>query len=138
MKKIILYGLVGGVIMLAAGMITSQVFHALIPSLTTEFENRSLFRASTDPIMFLYFLHPFFLGVALAWLWSKAKSIIPAESDTRKGIRFGLSIWFALTLPGMLISYASFPISLMMIASWTIGTLVQLCCVGIFFSKVLK
>lgn len=138
MKKILLIGLLGGVVLLAVGMLTSAAFHAAYPSLKTEIENPVLFRAYTDPLMSLYFVHPFLMSIILAWIWTRIKSVIVSDSEYKKGIHFGLVFWCASSLPGMLISYASFPLSLMMIVSWTTSSLLEMLCLGVLFSKTLK
>jgi hypothetical protein len=51
MKKIILFGLLGGALVLGIGMLTGQLYQILIPSIVTEFENQSLFRSWNDPIV---------------------------------------------------------------------------------------
>lgn len=138
MKKMILIGLLGGVIILATGVLTGQIYQALSPSIKTEFENTNLFRSWNDPIMSLYFIHPFLMSLMLAWVWTKVKGVISADTDLKKGLQFGFIVWMTATLPGMLISYASFPISLLMITNWTVSALVELICIGILFSKTLK
>ncbi|GCC50378.1 hypothetical protein SanaruYs_05930 [Chryseotalea sanaruensis] len=138
MKKIILIGLAGGILVLVIGMLTGKIYEVLAPSIKTEFQNTNLFRPWIDPIMSLYFVHPFLLGIILAWVWSKVNPVISADTDLKKGLWFGLFVWMAATLPGMLISYASFPISLLMIIAWTISALLELLCLGILFSKTLK
>lgn len=138
MKKPVVAGLIGGLIMLAAGMLVSNVFQMLIPSLKAEFENTNLFRSWTDPLMLLYFVHPFFMGLILAWIWSKTKILFPAAgSAVSNGLRFGMLYWIT-NLPGMVISYSSFPLSFAMISEWTISNLVEGLCVGIFLAKVMK
>jgi hypothetical protein len=138
MKKIVIVGLLGGLIMLAIGMLTSPIFQALAPSLKTEYENPSLFRPWSDPLMSLYFVHPFLLSIILAWIWSRVRTIFMTESNTEKGLLFGLIVWVATSIPGMLMSYASFPISLPMILSWTTSGFLELIGLGFFFSKTLK
>ena len=138
MKKIILVGLLGGALMLIVGMLTGQLYQNFFPSIKTEFENINLFRAWSDPMMSLFFVHPFLLGIILAWVWTKVNAVIIADTDSMKGIYFGLAVWRMSTVPGMLISYSSFPISLTMIMSWTVSGLVELICLGLLFSKTLK
>ena len=69
MKKIILGGLLTGLAMLIAGMIAGQLVNLLMPSLQTQYANPCLFRPWADWHMNLYFLHPFAVGLALAWIW---------------------------------------------------------------------
>jgi hypothetical protein len=138
MKRIIVMGLLGGAIMLAIAMLLNPFFQALAPSLKAEYENPRLFRPWSDPLMSLYFVHPFLLGIILAWIWSRVRPLFTTGSDTRKGILFGFIVWIATSIPGMLMSYASFPISPLMILSWTTGGFFELICIGFFFSKTLK
>jgi hypothetical protein len=138
MKKTLWIGLLGGMIMLVAGMITGFIFQTLVPSLKTEYENPLLFRPWSEPLMSLYFLHPFLLGLILAWIWDKLYSVSPEVSGTARGIYFALTFWVASSLPGMLISYASFQLSFLMVANWTLSGLVELICLGILFGKTLS
>jgi hypothetical protein len=138
MKKIVLIGLLGGLAILALGMASSQVFHMLAPSLKTEFENPNLFRPWSDPLMLLFFVHPFLLGIILAWVWSKVNTVVTGDTDVTKGVNFGVAVWLVATVPGMLISYSSFPISFLMILSWTSSAFMELIIMGILFAKTLK
>ena len=136
MKKII-SGLLAGAAMLILGMLIGQVFQNLAPSLKAEYENPNLFRPWSDPIMSLYFFEPFVLGVILAWIWSLTKDIIKGENLTQKGFYFGLIYW-ATTIPGMIMSYSSFPLSITIVLSWSITGIFQSLCAGFIFSKMLK
>ncbi|MDH4298530.1 MAG: hypothetical protein OEV74_19820 [Cyclobacteriaceae bacterium] len=138
MKKVITFGLLGGLIMLAVGMLISQLFLMVAPSLKVEYENPNLFRPWSDPIMLLYSVHPFLSGTVLAWIWQKTKALFSSEASLTKGIRFGFTFWIAATIPGMLISYSSFPVSFLMITTWSISVLLQLLCLGLLFARTLK
>lgn len=61
MKKIVWPGIIAGVIMLITGMGLSYLLHAIFPSLIVEYNNTSVFRPWTDPLMSIYFVHPFVL-----------------------------------------------------------------------------
>ncbi len=75
MKKVITFGLLGRLIMLAVGLLMSQLFLMMAPALKTEYENPNLFRPWSDPVMLLYFVHPFLLGTCLAWVWRQTNII---------------------------------------------------------------
>lgn len=123
--------------MLLVGLAVDSVFKAVIPSIADEYESSGLFRPWSDPIMSLYFLYPFLVGLILAWVWSKVKGIFVSTGGWNTGVRFGLVYWL-VTLPGMLISYASFPLSLTMVLVWTISGLLQALVAGILFAKYLR
>ncbi|HET6990764.1 MAG TPA: hypothetical protein VFJ43_05545, partial [Bacteroidia bacterium] len=123
--------------MLIIGMLFGNIFQATCPSLRTEFENANLFRPWSDPLMLLYFVHPFLSGIILALVWNKTKVLFTGTSAIINGLCFGLIYWI-FTIPGMIISYASFPVSFMMISDWTVSNLFEGLCVGILLSKTIK
>ena len=106
MKKILGLGLLVGLINLILGLALSQ---------------------------FSYFVCPFLVGLILAWLWAKTKGLFKG-SYFRRGFSFGLIYWL-ISIPGMVISYSSFPISLAMVFSWTLSGLVQYLAGGFILAK---
>lgn len=131
-------GLLGGLIILVIGMISSRVFEFVAPSIGAEYQNPGMFRSWSDPLMLLFFVHPFLLGLVLAWVWSNCKGLLKDGTDVMKGANFGAVIWLMSTVPGMLITYSSFAISLLMVFSWTVNSLIELVAVGVFFARTLK
>lgn len=109
--------------MLATGLLVGQVFNVLIPSLTEEYKNENLFRAWTDPVMSLYFVHPFVLGLIMAWIWSYIRPLLPGRPASA-GLVFGL-IYMVTIIPGMLMSFSSFPLSAAMVISWLVSGLAE-------------
>lgn len=137
MKKTILFGLLAGVIMLALSTLLGSVFHVMTPALKAEYENANLFRSWSDPLMLLMFVQPFLVGIILAWIWQKTKGLFVGTKLWKNGLCFGVIYWVT-TLPGMVISYSSFPISLLMITNWTVSNLVAGLCAGFLFSQTMK
>lgn len=138
MKKVFLPGLVAGIAMLIVSMLVNQFVNMFVPSVAAEYVNPALFRPWSDPLMSLFFLHPFVLGFILAWVWNKVKTLFIAGSVWQKGARFGLVVWLVASIPGMLISYSSFPVSLAMISSWLISGLISVVVAGCIFAKMNK
>lgn len=133
MKKILGLGLSVGLINLILGLALSRFFYYIWPSLNAEYQNTSLFRPWSDPLMSIYFVYPFLLGLILAWLWEKAKNLFRGNY-IRQGFSFGFIYWL-LTIPGMIISYSSFPISFIMVFSWTLNNLILALVAGIILTK---
>lgn len=126
MKKFILPSLTAGIAMVITSFVVGQVFNSVIfPSLTSEYQNPALFRPWSDPIMSLFFLYPFALGLILAFVWSKTKQLFTGKNIYEKAARFGATYWLLTNITGMLISYSTFPVSLMMVISWSLSSLVQ-------------
>lgn len=132
MKKIILSGIAAGVVIFVASMGVSSIFGMIFPSLGSEYMTKGLFRPWSDPVMSLYFIYPFVMGLLLAWFWNKTKKV------WKTGIDFGISFWFVASIPGMLITYSSFPLSLMIVISWSVGGLVGILGSGMVLEKLNK
>jgi len=134
MKKIILSGLLTGLILFLASQVVSKIFGIIFPSINAEYQNANLFRPFSDPLMLLFFLHPFLLGIILAWLWDKTKNIF--GENIKGGINFGITYWIVSTIPGMFATYSSMPYSLEIVASWTVANLVEAVLAGIILVKL--
>ena len=123
-KKIVFPGLVAGVVALVVGMIVSTLISLALPALTAQYQNPGLFRPWSDPKMSIYFAYPFLLGLGLAYVWDKVKGSVPGNIWQRAwAIMIGILV--VSTIPGMTISYSSFPVSVLMILSWTAVGLVS-------------
>ena len=137
MRKILINGLFAGSIILIVGMISGQVFQLLVPSLVDEYGNEKIFRPWSDPIMSGMYLQPFLSGIILAWIWTKTQTLFTQINYWERGANFGL-IYCLISLPGMLISFTSFQVSLIMIISWTVGILIEGICAGLLFAKFMR
>ena len=124
MKKIIIPGVVVGIAMAVVMILFSLAAGALFPSLQVEYKNANLFRPWSDPLMSLMFAEPIILGLILAWIWDKLKGAVKGNTAGKKAINFALTYWI-ITIPGMAMSWSTFPISLTMVLSWWISSLVQ-------------
>jgi len=136
-KKVVVPGLIAGVLMLLAGLVLSRVFGIISPSINAEYLNPALFRPWSDPIMSLYFLYPFILGIILAWYWDMTKHLVKGKTAFEKAYKFGLVYWLIAGLPGMFITYSSFQVSLAMVLAWSISGLVNAVIAGFVFAKKL-
>ncbi len=137
MKKIILPGLVAGIVLLVFSIGLSILASFLLPGLSAQYQT-SVFRPWDDPRMWLYFLYPFAIGLVLSWVWNQTKSLVKAPTPYKRGIKFGLAAFFVITIPGMLITYSCFNISLLMILTWTVSGLLDGIISGLIFSKMNK
>lgn len=136
MKKIILSGLIVGAANLILGMLVSYIF-MIFPAVIKDYTDTNLMRPWADPIMSLFFVYPFVLGIILAWAWNKSKSLFKGTPVDR-GAKFGFAVFLISTVPGMLISYSSFPLSIITIISWTVSGLFCPVAAGIILAKLNK
>lgn len=137
MKKAILFGLLTGILLLAVGMGLSQLLNALFPQLVTEYANVAIYRPWDDPKMSLFFIYPFLVAILLAFAWMKHKTAFQG-SALKKGLKFGLVYFVIAIIPGMLMSYSSFQVSALMVASWTLSGLLYGVIAGLIYAKWLK
>lgn len=130
MKKIIWPGLLLGLIMLVIGIVINYLF-MLIPSVSADYSS-VIMRSWQDPLMMLFFLYPFVLGIVFATLWNITK-----KSWTGwRGCKFGWMLFFLTTFPGMWITYTSFNLSFLTILSWTVSGLINAKIAGFLLAKL--
>lgn len=137
MKKKIYLGLAAGVALLALMMPISWLLNLVLP-IQGEYSNpNGIFRPLNDPLMSLMFVYPFVIGMALSWLWAGVNKSMKGGMIA-KGLQFGFGYWLIATIPGMFITYSSFDVSWMMIATWTISGLIDAMIAGLVFAKLDK
>ena len=137
MKKFISTSLLAAISGFAANMAIGFLFIFIIPSLEAEYENTIIFRPWEDPLMSLYFLHPFYIAFILAWVWTKLKTQI-IGTIWRQAFIFASVYWLIATFPGLMLSISSFKISFAMTFSWAIGAYVQSYVMSLIFARFLK
>ena len=135
MKKVLIFGLIAGLAMSIVGMLYNALSGVAFPGLMVEYQTSGLFRPWEDPLMTAFFAYPFILGIALAWVWDKVKGLISGGLWTR-ALNFGLAYFIVATIPGMFISYTSFPVSLLMILSWSLSGLLNGIIAGAVLAKL--
>ena len=134
MKKIIFPGIVAGLATAIASMLLG-LLTMRIPAVSADYANAATIRPWNDPLMSLYFLYPFVLGLIMAWAWNKSKSLFSGSTAAR-GTKFGLAIFLVTSIPGMLITYACFPLSIMTIFAWTLDGLVVCLVTGLIVARM--
>lgn len=135
MKKIILSAFLAGFVMFVASLIMGYGIVLLFPSIGVEYQNTALYRQMSDPISSLFLLHPFLVGIILAFVWNKTKSLFETKKFMSRGVQFGL-MYFVIVIPGLLISYACSPYSLLMVATWTVSVMINSILSGLVFEKI--
>ena len=137
MKKIVIPGIVAAIASFVATYGLNNLFSIIWPSLTVEYESTNMFRPWSDPLMSLFFIQPFILSIVIAWIWDKTKQLFTG-SLIKNVFSFTLIAFFASNLPGMIMSYSSFKISLVMTFCWTISGFVQVFVAMLVIGKMNK
>ncbi|MFH1199936.1 MAG: hypothetical protein V1708_02625 [Candidatus Micrarchaeota archaeon] len=136
--KVFRTGLVAGLVMLVVSFALMSLWSALFPSITGEYANLFLFRPWGDPLMNLFFIQPFIVGIALAYVFEKVGPVFKQKDFVDRGMAFGFMIWVASGIPGMFATYTSFQVSEAMVFSWLAGGLVQMLAGGIVLARLWK
>ena len=133
MKKIIIPGLVAGVVLLILSLLGLYLTIWLFPDLAMQYFQPT-FNEQSSRIM-LYFIHPFIIGMALSWFWNRVKSILTGSFITR-GLEFAVIYALIATLPAMWLVFSSVTVSLPMVATWFLFGLLQAITAGLVCEKM--
>lgn len=124
MGKTIWNGLLVGAAMLIATFAINFATISVFPEFQQIYENTEIFRAPDDPLLMLYMLFPFALGMALAWVWGRTKKGF-SGALARDSWNFSLIFLAVVGLPTFLINTGSFNLPLAMMLSWLFTTYIN-------------
>jgi len=131
------FGLLAGFLNFIVGLGLNYVVNLAFPSIALEYQNEAIFRPWSDPLMMVYFLYPFILGVVLAYLWMFIQNRLEGDA-TLEAFEFAKFYFIVATLPGMFVTYTSFQLSLIMVLLWAAFGFVQVYIAGFIFAKFIK
>jgi len=120
--------------MLLIGMTLGKIANIMVPTIETEYMNNAIFRSMSDPKMALYWFVPFITAGLMLWIWNHVKHYVKGSAYGSKGLNFGMT-WWALTIPGMIMSYCSFQLSGAIVISWAISNFGQSLFAGIMYAR---
>ena len=116
-------GLVAGLVMLIIMFLVSYGFVMIFPQIELEYSTQ-MYRSYDEPIMLLFYLMPFILGLIVSWVWTLTYIIMKGDELT-KVVNFTLAFFVITQIPGMYATYTSMNVSLLMISSWMLANLLQ-------------
>ncbi|MCF8064541.1 MAG: hypothetical protein K9K65_10060 [Desulfarculaceae bacterium] len=120
MKRRFKAGMLAGLLILVILMGQSFISSWLSPTLAEQYNNTALYRPWSVPVMWLIFLYPFLLGLALAWIWDKVKGLLGSNFLT-SAVKFAFAYWAAGVIPTMVMIYSCFPVTKWVILIWTVS-----------------
>ncbi len=132
MKKILLSGLIAGLVLLVLSLLGLYITIWFLPGIALEYFDPS-FNTQESRAM-IFFLHPFVIGMALSWFWNQFKEILKGSFIT-KGIEFGVLYALVASFPMIWLIYSAMNVSLAMVATWFILALAQGVVAGLVFEK---
>ena len=137
MKKVVIFGLVAGALMLGVSIVLSLIISSIFPEAMAEYSNAEIFRQWVDPLMYYFFLHPFLMGVILSFIWLKVRGLID-EEGLKKGLVYGFYVWLFFGVPGMLMTISTFQVSPFLVGTWTVSVLAQDLAAGLLFARMVR
>jgi hypothetical protein len=133
MKKIILSGLLAGMVLLILSIGGLYATIWFFPGVAVQYYDPA-FDTQAGRYM-IYFAHPFVIALALAWFWDRFKGVLTGGFLT-KGIEFGLVYALIAIFPVMWLIYSAMSVSLAMVATWWVFGLLQGLFAGLVFEKL--
>lgn len=133
MRKIILAGLIAGVVLLMLSVLGLYSTIQFFPGLAMQYFD-PVFNSGTDRVM-LYYIHPFLISMALSWFWSRFKGVLTG-SFLARGVEFGLIYVLIAVFPMMCLIYSAMNISFYIVSSWFVLALLQGIVAGLVFEKI--
>jgi hypothetical protein len=102
-KKIVLAGILGGILLLATSIIFSSVATILSPYYIFDIPGM---RPITDPIASLFFLYPFVIAFVSAILFDILHPVLKGGT-ARKGMVFGYLLFILIVIPSQFVVFSS-------------------------------
>jgi hypothetical protein len=132
-KKILIGGIAAGFAILVVSFIVDWLIGLAFP-----YDMFSLggMRSVEDPMMMLFFLHPWVLGFAMAIAFEKFKGSFKSRGWCR-GKKFGLVVWLLAGLPSAFIVFTSMTYPIGFTISTVVGSLLYMIAAGITLEKVI-
>jgi hypothetical protein len=133
MKKIIVVGLLTGVVLLILSILGLYLTIWFFPGLAAQYYDPA-FDTGPDKYL-LYYVHPFVIALALSWFWDRFKTLLTGSFLTR-GIEFGVIYTLIAILPALWLTYSAISVSLAIVATWLVFGLFQGLIAGLVFEKM--
>lgn len=133
-KKIVVAGILAGLVIFCLSMAFSSMVQAIWDFNIMELAGM---REVNDPLMVLFFVHPWVLGFALAIVYSYCGKALKGTS-WRKGGFFGLLMWVVVALPSAVLVFSSMEYPDGFTVNSIIGPLIYLVVAGAVIEKIFE
>ena len=133
MKKVIIPGLITGVVLFIVSYGGLYLSVQFFPSLFTDYNN-PLFNSDGERDI-LFYSHAFIISMALSWFWAKFKGIFHGPL-IMKALHFGFVYALIALLPVMWITFSAMDITIPMVSSWLLYGFIQAVIAGMILAKL--
>jgi hypothetical protein len=133
-KKALNAGLVGGVVILAISTVLSMMMQAIFSYKVLALDGM---RAVDDPIMGLFFLHPWVLSFAMVFAYPYVGRTMRGNY-LEKGKKFGLLVWVLAEVPSAFLVYTSMDYPIGFTVNSVVSTLLYVVGGGIVIARMME
>ena len=133
MKKVIIPGLITGMVLFILSYGGLYLAVQFFPSLFIEYNN-PLFSSGGERDV-LFYMHAFIISMALSWFWAKFKNIFHGPLII-KVLHFGVAYALIALLPVMWITFSAMDITVAMVLSWLFYGFIQAVVAGLLLAKL--
>jgi len=133
-KRFLLAGISAGIVILVVSMVVGILVQLAFPYNIFDLGGM---RAQDDPVMALYFLHPWVLAFAMAFAYDKFGGAIQGDL-TSKGTTFGIIMWILVSIPSAFLVYSSMNYPIGFTLQSVLGSLIYMPLSGLVIAKVMK
>lgn len=134
LKKVVLAGILAGIVICVVSLIVQMLVNLVLPYNVMELGGM---RAVTDPIMLLFFVHPWVLGFAMAVVYGFLGSSLKGSWLCR-GKHFGVLVWLVAALPSAFLVFTSMDYPLGFTVNSVIGSLLYVVAAGMVIAKIME
>jgi hypothetical protein len=131
-KKIAVAGLVGGMLLFVLLFGLNIIMNKLIAYDIAKFNGM---RLMDDPVMMLFFIYPFVLAFAAAYVYDAVHPALPG-SGMRKGVSFGILLLVIVAIPSNFAMYTSMDWPVMFYIGNLIWAVLGFLLTGIVFARI--
>lgn len=133
-SKILVPGIIAGIVVLVVSMALSYFFQAIFNYNVLELAGM---RSINDPTMALFFVFPWVIGFAMAILYNYTKDSFKGTTK-QKGISLGLLGWIVYAIPSAFIVFSSMNYPIGFTVNSIIGPLAYMIAAGITITRLSK
>ena len=132
--KFLMSGVAAGVVILVLSQAMQLIVASIMPYNVLTLAGM---RSVNDPIMILFFLHPFVLGLAMAYAYQHIVGSLKGN-EVSKGTSFGALMWLVVSVPSAFLVWSSMNYPIGFTVSSIIGGLLYMLAAGILIAKMSK
>lgn len=125
-----------GITMFLVGVIFYFLVPFIVPGINPQYDNLKLFRPWPEWTSTYMTIHPFLYAPVFAAIFLKLRQVTSFPAGIKGGFIYGAGVFCVGSLPVFLLAFASFQVSVEIIATWIVQNLCQYLAAGVALGAV--